>query len=249
MSFTMPSVSFPECWSFFNTIKTCKPAFICARFVLSILLLPLSIIVTSKVQPSCPQCPCFSRYKRTIQMISVVPTRYRQRITIAENFLFSKTWPPFLTSGFLFASEEELSHVRDAYTFEPKFVLNLRTCNVPLRKGRPGVRIIQEIYVYQPGRNLNDLAEEIEVCKSISRLIKWSRPIDTILNSQPALCLLKRRFNLSTRFRTCPTLTGRDFFWMAFCLYKNNPLGTSGILKLHCCQCIPVRSTEGPERT
>ena len=42
MSFTIPSVSFPECWSFFNTIKTCKPAFIFARFVPS--MLPLSFL-------------------------------------------------------------------------------------------------------------------------------------------------------------------------------------------------------------
>ena len=39
---SIPSVSFPECWSFFNTIKTCKPAFIFARFVAS--MLPLSFL-------------------------------------------------------------------------------------------------------------------------------------------------------------------------------------------------------------
>ena len=47
MSFTLPSVSFPECWSFFNTIKTCMPAFIFARFVPSTLHLPVRIILTS----------------------------------------------------------------------------------------------------------------------------------------------------------------------------------------------------------
>jgi len=77
MSFTIPSVSFPEGWSFFNTIKTRKPAFICARFVLSIPPRSLRIILTPQVQSAVLQRPYLSRYKLTIQMISLVLTQYR----------------------------------------------------------------------------------------------------------------------------------------------------------------------------
>ncbi len=52
MCFTLPSVSFPECWSFFITIKTCKPTFIFARFVPSTLHLPLRIILALKLGTS-----------------------------------------------------------------------------------------------------------------------------------------------------------------------------------------------------
>jgi hypothetical protein len=41
MSFTMPSVSFPDRWSFFSTMKTRKPAFILPRFVPVKLPIPL----------------------------------------------------------------------------------------------------------------------------------------------------------------------------------------------------------------
>ena len=57
MSFTLPSVSFPECWSFFNTIKTCKPVFIFAGFVPSMLPLPLRIILASNLSPKSQIAP------------------------------------------------------------------------------------------------------------------------------------------------------------------------------------------------
>jgi hypothetical protein len=49
MSLTMPSVSFPDRWSFFNTMKTRKPAFILPRFVPVKLQFLLSIGIDANI--------------------------------------------------------------------------------------------------------------------------------------------------------------------------------------------------------